>query len=321
LLTGATGFLGSRVLAAAVRALPADQVVYCMIREKRNAPTDRLARIALDHGVDLDRLVLIAASMDDAHFGLDNASYAALAACVGSVIHCAAMVNLAVDRSHTQAWSEIGIANILRFCEDAGADLRFTSSSAVFPDTGGPYPEGPTEVFDGCSGYGAAKIEAEGQILASNVPSSIVRLPSLYDLAAPNAKDIYEIIMAACVDMHAVPEGLTFRMVDAHAVADFLVGAFRGTGQTFYNFAPDVFVRPDVIPATFAILPVATWLRDAPLSDAERALIASDTSILHAASSFVHQAADSAWDKPLAHAADPHALVVERFTSLSPRSP
>tara|TARA_R110002110_G_scaffold78921_3_gene206679 strand:- start:1925 stop:4714 length:2790 start_codon:yes stop_codon:yes gene_type:complete len=320
LLTGATGFLGSRVLAAAVRALPADQVVYCVIREKRHAPSDRMARIAQDHGLDPDRLVAIAASIDDAQFGLDEASYEALAACVRSVIHCAAMVNLAVDSSHTQAWSEIGIKNILRFCTDAGADLRFTSSSAVFPNTGGPYPEGPTKVFDGCSGYGAAKIKAEAQILASDVPAAIVRLPSLYDLAAPNAKDIYEIIMAACLDMNAVPQGLTFRMADAHAVADFLVGLSHGSGQTFYNFAPDVFVLPDMIPAKFTVLPVATWLRDAPLSDAERALIASDTSVLNAASLFDHQAADSAWNTPLAKAADPHALVAKRFTSSSQRS-
>lgn len=315
LLTGGTGFLGSRVLAAAVRCLPADQVVYCVIREKRNSPKDRMVRIAQEHDLDADRLVLISASIDDPEFGLDRTSYSALASCVDSVIHCAAMVNLAVDRSHTQAWSETGIANILRFCADAAADLRFTSSSAVFPDTGGPYPEGPTNVFEGCSGYGAAKIEAEAQILASGVPASIVRLPSLYDLVVPNAKDIYEIIMAACLELCAVPEGFAFRMVDAHAAADFIVGLPAAKGQTFYNFAPDAFVSPDMIAPEFTVLPVQTWLRDAPLSDAERALIASDTSVLKALSYFDHQAAETSWAAPLASAADPQALIAKRFTS------
>lgn len=325
LLTGATGFLGSRVMAAAARALPVDQVIYCVIREKRNAATDRLLRIAGTQGVDPDRLILIASSIDDAQFGLDAPSYSALASCVTSVIHCAAMVNLAVDRSHTQAWSQTGITNILRFCEDAGADLRYTSSSAMFPDTGGPYPEAPTRVFEGCSGYGAAKIEAEAQILASDIPAAIVRLPSLYDLAAPNSKDIYEIIMTACVAMSAVPEGFTFRMVDVHEVANFLVGLPQGNGQTFYNFAPDAFITPQMIPAGVAVLPLETWLRDAPLSNAERALIASDTSVLCAASCFEHGAAQTAWGrisgKPLAAAADPQALIAKRFTSSSQRLP
>ncbi|ART99428.1 linear gramicidin synthase subunit D [Yoonia vestfoldensis] len=325
LLTGVTGFLGSRVLAAAARALPADQVIYCVIREKRNAPTDRLLRIAKDQSVDPDRLVLIAGSIDEARFGLDAPGYGALVSCVTSVIHCAAMVNLAVDRRHTQTWSQTGITIILQFCDDAGADLRFTSSSAVFPDTGGPYPEARTTVFDGSSGYGAAKIEAEAQISASNVPAAIVRLPSLYDLAAPNAKDIYEIIMKACMAMNAVPEGFTFRMVDVHEVANFLVGLPAGKGQAFYNFAPDAFVTPEMIPAGFAVLPLQTWLRDAPLSEAERALIASDTSVLRAASCFDHGAAQTAWGQitgtPLAAAADPQALVARRFTSSSQRSP
>ena len=321
LLTGATGFLGSRVLAAAVRALPADHVVYCVIREKRNDPTDRMARIAKENGIDPDRLVLIAASIDDPQFGLDDTGYGALASCVDSVIHCAAMVNLAVDRSHTQAWAETGITNILQFCTDAAADLRFTSSSAVFPDTGGPYPEAAAQVFDACSGYGAAKIEAEERIVASGVAASIVRLPSLYDLALPNAKDIYEIIMTACVKMGAVPEGFAFRMVDVHAAADFLVKLPKGKGAVFYNFAPDAFVLPDMIAPEFTVMPVQAWLRCAQLSDAERALIAADTSVLKAMSYFDHHAAETAWHAPLATISDPRALIAARFTSSSPRSP
>ena len=324
LLTGATGFLGSRVLAAAAQALPADQVIYCVVREKRQAPADRLLRIAQTHQVDPDRVVLIAGSVDAPRFVLDAASYDRLAAQVGSVIHCAAMVNLAVDHSHSQAWSQAAMETVLQFCGDAGADLRFTSSSAVFPDTGGPYSETPAQVFEGCSGYGAAKIAAEALILASDVPATIVRLPSLYDLAAPNTHDIYEIIMKACIAMRAVPEGFTFRMVDVHAAAKFLVGVPAGQGQAICNFAPNVFVTHDMVPDTFKVLAVQTWLQDAPLSDAERALIAADTSVLHAASKFDQQAAHAAWSQisgtDLATATDPQALITQRFTNSSPRS-
>lgn len=319
LLTGATGFLGSRVLAAAARVLPQDQVIYCVIREKRNAPKDRLRNVATAQGVNPDKLVLISATIDDTRFGLDAQSYASLAACVTTVIHCAAMVNLAIDRSHTEMWSQSGITKILQFCTDAAADLRFTSSSAVFPDAGGPYPEAATTLFDGCSGYGAAKIDAEAQIAASGLQAAIVRLPSLYDLAAPNANDIYEIIMAACERLKAVPEGLTFRMVDVHGAANFLVGLTPHEGARYYNYGPDVFVTPGMIPIRFAVLPQEEWLRKAPLSDAERALIAADPVVLRAQSRFDHIAAKAAWEditgSKFATASDPEALVRARFTS------
>ncbi|WP_019955040.1 AMP-binding protein [Yoonia vestfoldensis] len=314
LLTGATGFLGSRVLAAAARVLPQDEVIYCLIRPKRRNPLDRLHAIAADHGVDPARLVLVPAGIDDVRFGLTEADHAALAASVRQVIHCAAMVNLAVDRDHMESWSRAGIANVLQFCADAGADLRFSSSSAVFPDQGGRYPEGPTTFYPQSSGYGAAKIAAETQIAASGVRSAIVRLPSLYDLSAPNPNDIYEIIMAACARMGAVPEGLTFRMIAVDAAARFLAELAPPAGVQYYNLTPDIYATP---PQDTKTLPVLTWLRDAPLSEAERALIASDLSVLHATATLTHDAARRMWEevigRPFAALSDPAALMASRF--------
>lgn len=320
LVTGATGFLGSRILKAAAAALPDDQVIYCVVREKRNASSDRLKRIAAERGVAPDRLVLISASLEDAHFGLDQQSYTQLASCVSSVIHCAAMVNLAVDHMHSQKWSQAGITNILSFCADAQADLRFTSSSAVFPDAGGPFPEAATQIFEGCSGYGAAKIEAEAQIVASGVPATIFRLPSLYDLAEPNSHDVYEVIMTACARMRAVPEGLAFRMVDVHAVAAVLVGLTPpDAGAQYCNFGPDAFVTADMVPDCLSVVAPQDWLRDAPLSETERSLIASDPLMLRATSQFETTNAQAIWGQVMtgafATAADPSALARARFTS------
>jgi dTDP-4-dehydrorhamnose reductase len=230
------------------------------------------------------------------------------------------MVNLAVDRDHMEIWSQAGVANILQFCRDAGADLRFSSSSAVFPDTGGPHCEGATEAFPKCSGYGAAKIDAEHQIAKSGVSAAIVRLPSLYDLSAPNPNDIYEIIMAACADLGRVPEGLAFRMIDVHAAARFLVGLQRGEGARYFNLTPDQFVSATHLPggASFAVLHPETWLRDAPISDAERALIASDLSVLGATATLTHDAARAQWerisDAPFEVVSDPNSLVAHRFS-------
>ena len=317
LLTGATGFLGSRVLATAARSLAEGEVIYCLIRPKRRDPLDRLHAIAAEQGVDSAKLVLVPASIDDAGFGLSDADYARLAQNTRHVIHCAAMVNLAVDRDHMESWSKAGISNILQFCVDAKADLRFSSSSAVFADTGGRYPEGATTDYPQISGYGAAKVAAEALIAASAVDAAIVRLPSLYDLDSPNPNDIYEIIMKACADLRAVPEGLTFRMIAVQAAARFLSDMPRPDGAQYFNLTPDLYAKA---PVGMKVLPVQDWLRDAPLSEAERALIAADLSVLRATATLTHDAARRLWEQvtgtPFSAVSDPAALIAARLGSV-----
>lgn len=317
LLTGATGFLGSRVLAAAARSLPEGEVIYCLIRPKRRDPLERLHAIATEQGVDSARLVLVPASIDDERFALTDADYASLARNTRQVIHCAAMVNLAVDRDHMESWSKAGISNILQFCADAGADLRFSSSTAVFADQGGRYPEGPTTAYPQISGYGAAKVAAEALIAESGVDAAVVRLPSLYDLGNPNPNDIYEIIMKACAQMQAVPEGLTFRMIAVQAAARFLADLPKAEGVRCFNLTPDIYATAPAMP----VLPADQWLREAPLSEGERALINADLSVLQATATLTHDAASAAWQQITGEVftavSDPAALIKARLGSVS----
>lgn len=293
LLTGATGFLGGHVLAAALDRLPADEVIYCLIRPRNRDPHLRLDAIAQALDAPPDRIVAITGSIDDPRFGLEANAYAALGRQVRSVIHCAATVNLAVDRARMEAWSQTGIRTIVQFCREAGADLRFSSSTAVFPATGGPWPEAPARLFDGCSGYAAAKIAAEAEIAASGVAAAVVRLPSLYDPGAPNPKDICEIILDACRVSGSIPAGLTFPMTDVRAAADFLVGLPPQEGLSFHNLIAEGRITPDG--DRLEILPPDTWLATAPLPDAVRRLIAADPLILHADASFDTATARAAW--------------------------
>ncbi|MFV0384758.1 AMP-binding protein, partial [Paracoccus sp. (in: a-proteobacteria)] len=294
LLTGATGFLGRQVLAAAIDRLPGDQAVYCLVRPRNRDPHQRLEAIAAAAGLPLDRIIPVAGSIDDPAFGLDPDHYAGLCRHVLTVIHCAATVNLAVDRATMLDWSRAGIAAILQFCHDSGADLRFSSSSAVFPETGGPHPEAPAAMYDACSGYGAAKIEAESQIAASGVSAAIVRLPSLYGLDAPNHRDIYEIILQASRAIGCLPEGLIFPMTDLHAAAGFLVGLRPGAGARFYNLIADDPVTAD---AGFERVSPDAWLARAPLPDLVRDLIAETPAILHADAVFENAAAKAQWQQ------------------------
>lgn len=311
LLTGATGFLGGHVLARAARDLPPGHVVYCLVRDKRRGARDRLDDVARAHGVAPDRYAMVSGVLDAPRFGLDEASHDGLAAMVDSVVHCAAMVNMAIGEAEMLEWSARGIDTVLSFCRAAEADLRFTSSSAVFPDRGGPWPEAVARPWEGCTGYGAAKIAAETAIAASGVPAAIVRLPSLYDLEAPNPRDIYEIILAASFRADAWPRGLRFPMTDVTAAAAFLLGPVSRPDAPAYNL-----VAGRVIPGRPASLSEADWLAAVDLPPGISRVITEFPETLRADAEFDTDAARAAWaevsDAPFDAICDARALLAQR---------
>ena len=311
LLTGATGFLGGHVLARAARDLPEGHVVYCLVRDKRRGARDRLDDVARAHGVAPGRYAMVSGVLDAPRFGLDEADHEALAASVGSVVHCAAMVNMAIGEADMLDWSARGIEAVLAFCRAAGADLRFTSSSAVFPDRGGPWPEGPAHRWDGCTGYGAAKIAAEHAIAGSGIPAAIVRLPSLYDLEAPNPRDIYEIVLAASLRAGVWPRDLCFPMTDVTAAAAFLLGPIAAPGAPAYNL-----MSGRVCPGGDRSLPAAEWLAAVDLPPGIVRVIEEFPDTLRADAAFETDAARAAWarvsEAPYGSISDPRALLERR---------
>ena len=312
LLTGATGFLGGHVLARAARDLPPGHVVYCLVRDKRRGARDRLDAVARARGVHTDRYVMVPGTLDAPRFGLGGGAYDALAQSVTAVVHCAAMVNMAIGRDDMLDWSARGIETVLAFCRAAGADLRFTSSSAVFPDRGGPWPEGPAQPWDECTGYGAAKIAAEAAIAASGLPAAIVRLPSLYDLDAPNPQDIYEIVLAASLRAGVFPTGLTFPMTDVTAAAAFLLGDIARPDAPVYN----LIAKDRVAPAAKDAASVDDWLGAVDLPGGIARVIAEFPDTLHADARFDTDAARVAWaglsDAPFETICDVTTLMARR---------
>jgi|GEM_PF-1355380 len=291
LLTGATGFLGAHVLAHAARQLPQGHVVYCLVRDKRRGARDRLDEVAQTQGVAADRFVMVPGTLDAPNFGLEQDAYSALAASVDTVIHCAAMVNMAIGQDEMLEWSARGIQTVLDFCGTAGADLRFTSSSAVFPDRGGPWPEAAATLWDNCTGYGAAKIAAEQAIIASRLSCAIVRLPSLYDLGTPNPRDIYEIILAASFNAGVFPQYLEFPMTDVTAAARFLLGPISGPHAPVYNLMAGERVTVQGHPE----VPLTEWLARVDLPQGIARVIADYPETLRADASFANNAAKAVW--------------------------
>ncbi|WP_300062849.1 AMP-binding protein [uncultured Roseobacter sp.] len=312
LLTGATGFLGGHVLAQAARDLPAGEVVYCLVRDKNRGARDRLDEVAVAQEVAPDRYVIVHGTLDAPHFALEDEAYAALAGSVTKVVHCAAMVNLAIGRDEMLDWSMRGIETVLTFCAKAGADLRFTSSSAVFPDQGGPWPEAPATAWDGCTGYGAAKIAAEDAIRTAGGPAAIVRLPSLYDLNAPNPRDIYEIILEASLRDGHMPQSLAFPMTDVTAAAAFLLGPITASDAPIYNLMSDSHIAPKDANA----LPPMDWLSKVTLDLGIAKIIEEFPDTLRATSTFENTAARAMWsrisDRPFDVISDGKALLTRR---------
>lgn len=315
LLTGATGFLGGHVLATAARDLPPGEVVYCLVRDKNRGARDRLDEVALAHGVAPERYVIVHGTLDAPRFALGPSEYAALTGSVTRVVHCAAMVNLAIGREEMLDWSARGMETVLTFCQDAGADLRFTSSSAVFPDRGGPWPEAHVTPWEGCTGYGAAKIAAEAAIRVSGIRAAIVRLPSLYDLDAPNPRDIYEIILEASLRAGHMPQSLEFPMTDVTAAAMFLLGPVTAQDAPIYNLMADARLAPSDLNA----LAAKEWLAKVTLAPGIAKVIADFPNTLRADSTFENTAARTAWEqmtaRPFSDISDGSTLLARRARS------
>lgn len=311
LLTGATGFLGGHVLTRAARDLPEGEVVYCLVRDRGDGAARRLDEAARAHGVAPGRYALVPGALDAPRFGLDAAAHDMLAARVRAVVHCAATVNLALGAAEMTTGALRGVETVLAFCRAAGADLRFASSTAVFPDRGGPWPEGPARGWNGVSGYGAAKIAAEEAIAASGVPAAILRLPSLYDLGSPNPRDLYEIVLAAALRSGTLPRGLRFPMIDVRAAAAVLLGPTPEAGAEHRNLVAGL-----VAPSARGTVPTADWLAAADLPAGVARLLAAAPDTLRADARFETAAARAAWravsDAPYEAICDAEALLAAR---------
>ena len=163
------------MLVQAAQHISAGEVVYCLVRDKNRGARNRLDEIALAHGVPHDRCVMVPGILDAEGFGLEDGARNKLAASVGKVIHCAAMVNLSIGRKEMLDWSAPRICTVLQYFCDADADLRLSSSSAVFPGPGGPWPEAPASTRADIKGDGAAKTAADEAIRTAGILAVIAR--------------------------------------------------------------------------------------------------------------------------------------------------
>jgi amino acid adenylation domain-containing protein/thioester reductase-like protein len=139
LLTGATGYLGSRILRELLQS--PDVEVACLLRATDDgSAASRLREAFGRHGLELPeqawrRVLPIAGALGLRRFGLDAASYAKLAGSVDSVVHCAALVNFSLPYASMRG-NVLGTLEIARFCsEGQRKPLHFVSTYSVLDPT------------------------------------------------------------------------------------------------------------------------------------------------------------------------------------------
>lgn len=157
LITGATGFLGSRL------------ALYYKDKYELLLPT---------HGeLNVSREEAVMEYMEEC--------------CPDIVVHCAALSNTWYCEQHPEDSHRVnvqGTVKLAKACKNIGAKLIFMSSDQVYNGTPMLGPLKESDVFQPVNVYGRHKLEAEQRALRNNPTSVGLRLTWMYDLPESQMK-------------------------------------------------------------------------------------------------------------------------------------
>jgi thioester reductase-like protein len=127
LLTGATSFLGARLLVELLGRTAAD--VYCLVRASD-------AAAARERLPSAPRVVPVCGDIDRPLLGLSEAAWDRLAATIDTVYHCAARVNVVLPYHDLRATNVLGTREVLRLLATGlRKRLHYASTLSVFVAT------------------------------------------------------------------------------------------------------------------------------------------------------------------------------------------
>ncbi|MDP9152270.1 MAG: amino acid adenylation domain-containing protein [Myxococcota bacterium] len=223
LLTGATGYYGTFVLADLLRETPAH--VICLVRAQ--TPGDALRRVLaslarwkcpVDATTLASRLTVVCGDVEQRDLGLEAATFRKLSESIDTIFHVAAQVNMLLPYDSLRASNVLAVESVLRLATTGRPKtVHHVSTVEVLADTDrhaqGALAERRASASPALleSGYGQTKWVAEKLVDSARergVPAIIHRPGRLMghsSTGAFNASDFLVRLIAACTQVGAAP--------------------------------------------------------------------------------------------------------------------
>lgn len=244
LLTGATGFVGTRLLHELLEHT--DLTVLCLTRagndsHARQRLLEALSAQELDHTGYAGRITAVAGDLARPGFGLAPDRWSTLAQESDLIVHGGALVNLVYDYRMHREPNVLGTAETIRLAREAGGiPLHYISTLGVLHDHalahGHPVPEEVdiTAVTPPSSGYSLSKWVAERLVRAAvDLPVTVLRLgevmPAADTAAPPNPTALTHLLLTAFERLGSVPRAA---IRSDHSPVDTIA---RAIGQAIRN--------------------------------------------------------------------------------------
>lgn len=284
MLTGATGYLGSHILAD---YLDHDGgIAWCLVRGKDQKDSERRLQEMLsfyfgDKYSKTDRIRVLCGDLQKDHLGLTAQEYASLQESVNTVINCAASVKHYGTYQHFHEVNVVSVQRLIRFCQASGAKLIHTSTVSVSGNSFGDdfssnHSQVDAEFSESMLYFGQSlenvyvrsKFEAEKAVLeamAEGLQANIMRVGQLSNRYSDGVfqknheSNAYLKRLKAMADLGKIPENLRrqyteFTPVDKAAQAIMLITRSFSNEQTVFHIENPHFVFVQELAARFTQL-------------------------------------------------------------------
>ncbi|MFM7199347.1 MAG: thioester reductase domain-containing protein [Myxococcota bacterium] len=217
-LTGATGFLGTHLLAELLEQTNAQ--VYCLARSgPEGSATERIGRSLAFYQrwkeADAARIVALEGDLARPNLGLTESQFQMLAEQVDTIVHNGAMVNIMLPYSSAKGSNVFGTQEVLRLASlGRGIPLHYISTLGIFfGQNSGCVGEDASPIASlQRNGYQQSKWVAEGVVrlaqkrgLAANIYRAVRILGDSRSGIIGNFDDFLFAILEGCVELGAYP--------------------------------------------------------------------------------------------------------------------
>lgn len=292
LVTGATGFLGSALLADLLRR---GCSVRCVVRGVTEADRAAKLRAALGERAvgEWPGIEVVSGDLGEEHLGLSPGGFAALGRDVSHVVHCGARVNMVMPYESLYEVNVRATEDLLALAESSAARFCYISSFAAVANSVTGEPFELSDLVTG--GYALTKWAADRLVSVAHQEGRLKaaifrpgRITADSRTARSNPDDLLERVIRICVRLEAAPVLQTrVRLSPVDWVSDVIVALSLVDGvwgRAYHVIAADTLPWSGVVEVirgagyALAELPYDRWLSaaaDAGRHDTEVARVCS----------------------------------------------